>query len=35
METYHPPIGFHFKVQFEEIENSKEDHQFQSVSVSL
>ena len=32
MAVYYPPIGFHFAVNFEELETSKNDHQFQSVS---
>lgn len=35
MANYYPPIAFHFKVEFTEIDGvtvSKNDHQFQSVS---
>ncbi|SHJ38774.1 phage tail protein [Aquimarina spongiae] len=32
MAAYYPPVGFHFKVEFQDIENRTNDHQFQSVS---
>ncbi|WP_372756874.1 phage tail protein [Mariniflexile sp.] len=32
MASYYPPVGFHFKVDFTDISNNKNDHQFQSVS---
>ena len=32
MAQYYPPVGFHFSVEFTDIEMSKNDHQFQSVS---
>jgi len=32
MAAYYPPVGFHFKVEFQDIENKTNDHQFQSVS---
>ena len=32
MASYIPPIGFHFKVEFQGISTKKNDHQFQSVS---
>lgn len=32
MASYYPPVGFHFKVEFQDIENKVNDHQFQSVS---
>lgn len=32
METYYPPVSFHFKVEFTGIEEQETDMQFQSVS---
>ncbi len=32
MASYYPPVGFHFKVEFDGITNKVNDHQFQSVS---
>ena len=34
MATYYPPAGFHFKVEFQDLENKIQisDYQFQSVS---
>ena len=32
MATYYPPVGFHFSVEFTDIDANKSDHQFQSVS---
>ena len=32
MAKYHPPVGFHFSVEFLNIGSSQYDHQFQSVS---
>ncbi len=34
MASYYPPVGFHFKVEFQDLENKIQinDYQFQSVS---
>ncbi|WBX76284.1 phage tail protein [Tenacibaculum ovolyticum] len=32
MTSYHPPVGFSFKVEFETISSSEGDNSFQSVS---
>lgn len=32
MATYYPPVGFHFKVEFNGITTQDKDYQFQSVS---
>ena len=32
MANYYPPVGFHFLVEFEGLESTIKDHQFQSVS---
>lgn len=32
MARYHPPVGFHFKVAFENLSTTEEDNSFQSVS---
>ncbi|WP_025741559.1 phage tail protein [Aquimarina pacifica] len=32
MAAYYPPVGFHFKVEFQGITSASNDHQFQSVS---
>lgn len=32
METYYPPVGFHFMVEFTGIDSKEEDHKFQSIS---
>jgi phage tail-like protein len=31
MQTYFPPIGFHFSVRFEDLGSNDLDHEFQSV----
>ncbi|CAM1345304.1 phage tail protein [Tenacibaculum amylolyticum] len=32
MASYYPPVGFSFKVEFESLSTSEDDHSFQSVS---
>ncbi len=32
MAAYYPPVGFHFKVEFQGIATTSNDYQFQSVS---
>lgn len=32
MARYYPPVGFHFKVEFENLSTTEEDNSFQSVS---
>lgn len=32
MAGYYPPVGFHFSINFTDVDMSKDDHQFQSVS---
>lgn len=32
MDVFYPPVGFHFKVEFEDLENENIDVRFQSVA---
>nr|WP_321236388.1 phage tail protein [uncultured Psychroserpens sp.] len=32
MDLFYPPVGFHFKVEFEDLENENVDVRFQSVA---